>query len=95
MTARTRGDPATGPGSPPRLGLRLGLYAAGGSVAGIAGFGTLWRGVAGGRPGGILLGLALVTVGLLFAGVSLAAGMLASRQHRLRRDGSPSAQSGR
>jgi hypothetical protein len=75
---------AGGGAARPAVGVRLALYAAGGSTAGILGLGTLWRGAAAARWGAVLLGLALLVGGLLFAGVALAAGMLVAHQRRLR-----------
>jgi hypothetical protein len=57
----------------------LAAYAGGGSLAGTLGFGILWRGLAARAPLDILAGLGLLALGLTFAGVALAAGMLAAR----------------
>lgn len=65
-----------------RLGLRLTLYALGGSVAGILGFGLIWAGFAGRQWVAVPFGLVLLLAGLDRAGTALAASMLARRAGR-------------
>ncbi len=65
--------------SPRRAGLRLSLYAVGGTVLGIFGFGTLWRGLAHGQVPAALAGLAMALAGTDRAARALAASIRARR----------------
>ncbi len=65
--------------NPRRAGLRLSLYAVGGTVLGIFGFGTLWRGLAHGHAAAALAGVAMALAGTDRAARALAASMRARR----------------
>lgn len=54
-----------------RAGVWLTIYALGGSIVGVLGFGLLWRGAASLTWGRALLGLALLVLGLDRAGTAL------------------------
>ena len=70
-----------------RAGLWLSACAWGGSLAGILGFGVLWRGLAGREWAGAALGLALVVLGVDRAGAALAASMRARHDGAVARAG--------
>ena len=54
-----------------RAGVWLTIYAAGGSLVGVVGFGTLWSGLARTEWARAVLGLALLLLGLDRAGTAL------------------------
>ena len=68
--------------SPPgaaRAGIWLSIYAWGGSLVGILGFGMLWRGFSSLKWPEALLGLALLVLGLDRAGTAFAMSMRSRR----------------
>jgi len=60
-------------------GRRLALYAIGGTLAGVVGFGVFWRGMAGAHWATAAFGLALLLFGLDRAAVAMNASVLARR----------------
>ncbi len=65
--------------SPRRAGVRLSLYAIGGTALGIFGFGTLWHGLAQGHAAAALAGVAMALAGTDRAARALATSIRARR----------------
>ena len=68
-----------------RAGVWLSIYAVGGSLVGILGFGMLWRGLSGRVWPEALLGLGLLVLGLDRAGTAFAISMRSRRAVAIKR----------
>lgn len=70
-----------------RAGIWLSIYAVGGSLVGILGFGMLWSGLSGRRWSEALLGLGFLVLGLDRAGTAFAISLRSRRAVATKRAG--------